>query len=121
MQIMRRCQVQSAAVISPAALFAHPDNAARIAQSALAERIATICEWEHMARQGCMIGYGPDFAELRAKVADYIDRIARGGSPAEMPVESPTAFRLAINLKTARALGVTLPGTLLTRADELFE
>ena len=68
-----------------------------------------------------MISYGIDLTDLFGRSASYVDRILRGAKPAELPVQLPTKFELAINLKTAKALGLTVPTTLLTSANEVIE
>ena len=70
---------------------------------------------------GGLISYGPNFPELFRRAADYIDKILRGAKPADIPVEQPAKFDLIINLRTAKALGLTVPPPLLTRADEVIE
>jgi putative tryptophan/tyrosine transport system substrate-binding protein len=115
---MREAGVQTLAIVS-APEFA--SNAAALASQALASHLPTVCEWDWMAQEGCLLGYGPDFAELRRRTADYVVRIFRGAAPGELPMEQPTHFKFAINLKTASALGLTIPQSVLGRADEVFD
>ncbi len=67
------------------------------------------------------MSYGPDLDESLARVADLVDHLLKGNKPAELPFEQPTRFRMTLNLKTAKALGLTVPTTLLARADEVIE
>ena len=96
-------------------------DAALLARLALEAGLPTVCEWASMARDGCLIGYGPNFDALWRRPADYVARILRGAKPGEMPIEQPTLFEFAVNLKTAKALGLTIPEETLLRADEVIE
>ena len=96
-------------------------NAATLAAQALALRLPTVCEWDWMAEEGCLLGYGPDFVELRRRTADYVVQIFRGAAPGDLPMEQPTHFKFTINLKTATALGLTVPPAILARADDVIE
>src|SRR5215475_5425526 len=83
-------------------------------------RLPAIYDVRGQATDGCLVSYGPHTGDLYRRAASYVDRILRGANPAELPIQQPTKFELVINLKTARALGVTVPSTLLARADEVI-
>jgi putative ABC transport system substrate-binding protein len=93
----------------------------RIAQFASKNRLPTLALLPQNVREGMLISYGPNQAELFRRAGTYIDKILKGAKPADLPVEQPTTFELVINLKTAKALGLTLPPSLLQRADELIQ
>jgi putative tryptophan/tyrosine transport system substrate-binding protein len=96
-------------------------DAGRLAQLALEARLPMMCEWAENARSGCLLGYGPSRSDLRRRVAHYVARIFQGATPADLPIETPTRFELAVNVRTAKALGVEMPPSLLARADEVIE
>ena len=86
-----------------------------------ASRLPAIYEWPEYAAEGALMGYGPTQALISRMQAEMIDQVLKGVSPAELPVLRPTKFELAINLKTANALGLTIPSSLLARADKVIE
>jgi putative ABC transport system substrate-binding protein len=87
----------------------------------LAHRLAAICEWRDMAAYGCLASYGTTWRELQAMKAAQIDKMLKGASPADTPVQQPTKFELVLNLKVAREIGVDIPPAILARADEVIE
>ena len=96
-------------------------NRMRINTLALGARLPVMhASREHIEAAGLM-SYGPNFLDLYRRAGDYVDKILRGAKPGDLPVEQPTKFELVINLTTARALGLTIPESLLTRADEVIE
>ena len=94
---------------------------ARIIELAARHRLPTIYPYTCAARDGGLISYGVDPVDLFRRAADYVDRILKGVKPAELPMQAPIKFELAINLKTARALKLTVPPVLLATADEVIE
>jgi putative ABC transport system substrate-binding protein len=96
-------------------------NRTRIIAAALNERLPTIFSTRDFVKAGGLMSYGPNYSNLFRHSADYVDKILRGTKPGDIPVEQPTKFELVINLTTAKALGLTMPGPLLLRADEVIE
>jgi putative tryptophan/tyrosine transport system substrate-binding protein len=93
----------------------------RLAAFALQHRMASMFAWREWVDAGCLISYGPSFTGIVRRAAEYVDRIARGAKPADLPIEQPTKFELVINIKTAKAIGVEFPTAILLRADEVIE
>ena len=96
-------------------------NLKRIAGFALKSRLPSVYDNKEAVDAGGLMSYGADLAASYRRVAYYIDKILKGAKPADLPVEQPTKFEFVINLKTARALGLTIPQTLLLRADQVIE
>jgi putative ABC transport system substrate-binding protein len=93
----------------------------RINTLALTARVPTMHVVRELVEVGGLMSYRANFSDLFRRAADYVDKILRGVKPGDIPVEQPTKFDLVINLTTARALGLTVPPTLLARADEVIE
>lgn len=94
---------------------------ARLAQFALAARTRSMFAGREWVAAGGLLSYGPNLGGMFQRLAEYVDRIARGMKPSELPIEQPAAFDLVVNLKTARALGLAIPGSILARANEVVE
>jgi putative ABC transport system substrate-binding protein len=96
-------------------------NQVRIHTLALGARLPTMHSVRDYVEAGGLMSYGPNYPELFQRAADFVDKILRGAKPADIPVEQPIKFDLVVNLITAQALGLTMPPTLLARADEVIE
>ena len=109
----------SAVVVFPAVLI--NANAERIVESAIRLRIPSITQNKALMERGLLMSYGADIRDVQRRVPSYVDRILKGAKPAAMPVERPTKFELAINMKTAKAIGLSIPQSLLLRADVVIQ
>lgn len=96
-------------------------NRQLIADHALKQRLPSVCAIREYAQVGCMMSYGPNYLEHFRRAAEMIDRILKGAKPSDIPVEQPRNYELIVNLKTAKAIGVSMPEAFLLRADEVIE
>ncbi len=107
-------------------LIVNPDpltvrHRARIVELAAKSKVPAMYGFPEFVHAGGLMAYGPNMPDLFRRAADYVDKIIKGAKPGDLPVEQPTKFELVINLKTAKALGLTIPQSLLLRADQVIE
>ena len=105
-------------VVDDAVMTAHRTQ---IAELALKNRLPTMYGLSEMVEAGGLISYGPHYGDLYRRAAAHVHKILKGAKPADLPVEQPTKFELVVNLKTAKALGLTIPPSILARADEVIQ
>ncbi len=115
---MKRAGAGAVIVVQSSAFFA---SRQRIADLALTHRLPSVVGSKEWAEAGGLISYGADFPGLFRRAAVFVDKILKGAKPADLPMEQPSKFELVINLKTAKALGLTIPPSLLGRADEIIQ
>lgn len=96
-------------------------RASQIADFAHRERLLCLSGWAEFAQAGCVASYGPSLRDGYRRLAHYVDRILKGAHPSSLPVELPTRFELVVNLKTAKAIGLTVAPSVLLRADEVIQ
>jgi putative ABC transport system substrate-binding protein len=92
-----------------------------IISAAARNNIPAVYSFRYFAREGGLLSYAPDPVDIVRRAATYVDRILRGAKPGDLPVQFPTKFEMAVNLKTAKALGLNVPQSILLRADEVIE
>jgi len=112
--------------VSNAGLIVPPDiflivHRAQIIELAARYRVPTIYQYDYFTREGGLVSYGVDVPDLFRRAGSYVDRVLNGVAAGELPVQAPTKFQLVVNLKTAKALGITVPPTLIASADEVIE
>ncbi len=118
LQLVRRQGASIVVVLTDAMLLS---VRRQIAAYALAAHLPTVFGWREHVEDGGLISYGTDLHYRFRRAAYFVDRILKGANPADLPIEFPTKLELVINLTTAKAIGLTLPATLLARADEVIE
>jgi ABC-type uncharacterized transport system substrate-binding protein len=115
---MIRARADALTVLTGTMLFG---ERRRLVDMAAKNRLPAVYQWREGADAGGLMSYGPDLADLSRRAATYVDKVLKGRQPGDLPVQQPTKFELVINLKTAKALGLTIPPSLLARADQVIE
>ena len=117
---VKRAQAQALYVIEDP-IYAFRRNRESLVALASKGRLPAVYGLRQFAEEGGFISYGADIGDMFRRSAQYVDRILRGANPGDLPIEQPTKFELAVNLKTAKALGLTIPESILLRADEVIK
>jgi putative ABC transport system substrate-binding protein len=115
---MAKERAEALLVVSDSMFLLHR---ARLADLAAKNQLPSMYGVREFVEAGCLMSYGPSIVAIYRRAAFFVDKILKGAKPADLPVEQPTKFELAINLKTAKALGLTIPQSLLQRADQVIE
>jgi putative ABC transport system substrate-binding protein len=115
---MTRARADALTVIGTAMFFV---ERRRLVDLVAKNRLPAVYPWREYVDAGGLMSYGPDLADMYRRAATYVDRILKGAKPGDLPVEQPTKFELVINLKTAKALGLTIPQSVRGRADQVVE
>ena len=118
LEMIRRAQPDAMVVFPEGATMV---NRLDLANFAIAQRLPSMFGWSEYADAGGLMSYGASQRDTHARLATYVDKILKGAKPGDLPIEQPTEFELVINLKTAKALGLTIPASLLQRADQVIE
>ena len=115
---MTRARADALAVLAGSTIFA---ERRRVVDLAAKNRLPAVYAWREYADVGGLMSYGPDLADLYRRAATYVDKILKGANPSDLPVEQPTKFQLVVNLKTAKTLRLTIPPSVLARADQIID
>jgi putative tryptophan/tyrosine transport system substrate-binding protein len=118
LEAARRQRAQALVVLSSPVVFQHLK---RLAEPALRYRLPAISIFPQFAETGGLMGYGPNLLDMYRRSASYVDRILKGARPGDLPIQRPTVFNLAVNVRTARVLGLTMPPSVLGQADQVIE
>jgi len=114
------CKARETSGLADRATNARPGGH-QLQDRAARNKVPAVYTLSEFARDGGLLSYGPDLVDIVRRASPYVDRILRGAKPAELPVQMPTKFEMVVNLKTAKALGLAVPPSILLRADEVIE